>query len=456
MEATKTEVGQRGSGLTGMPSRQDMTLYTRGETVRMLDVETIRQDFPILERRVHGRPLVYLDNAATSQKPRAVIQAMDDYYRRYNANIHRGVHTLAEEATAAYEDARRKVARFVNAASPREVVFVRNTTEAINLVAQSWGRANVGEGDVIVLSVMEHHSNLVPWQLLAQAIGARLAFIDLDEEGRLLLEGDGPGQSLDGLLEHFGERVKLVAISGMSNVLGTINPVAEVARRAHGVGALLLVDGAQSVPHLPVDVQALGADFVAFSGHKMLGPTGSGALWGRKELLQAMPPFMGGGDMIKSVHLHYSEWNDVPHKFEAGTPSMAEAIGLGAAVDYLAGLGMENVQAHEQAMAAYALDRLSTVPELGIYGPPAEERGGVVTFNLLRDGAMLIHPHDLASILDREGVAIRAGHHCCQPLMEHYGVAATARASFYVYNTEDEVDALVEALLKARQVFGLA
>lgn len=422
----------------------------------MLNVKEIRQDFPILDRQVHGRPLVYLDNAATSQKPLAVIEAVDDYYRRYNANIHRGVHTLAEEATLAYEDARRKVARFVNAYSPREVVFVRNTTEAINLVAQTWGRANVGEGDVIVLSVMEHHSNLVPWQLLAQATGAHLEFIDLDEQGRLLMDGDGPGRSLAGLLQRFGERTKLVAVGGMSNVLGTINPVAEIGRQAHEVGALFLVDGAQSVPHLPVDVRALGADFLAFSGHKMLGPTGIGALWARKELLEAMPPFMGGGDMIRSVHLGHSEWNEVPHKFEAGTPNIAQAIGLGAAIDYLEALGMEEVRAHEKAMAAYALDRLATVPDMHLYGPPAAWRGGVVTFNLMGDGDLLIHPHDLASILDREGVAIRAGHHCCQPLMEYYGVPATARASFYLYNSEEEVDVLVTALLKARQIFGLS
>ena len=421
----------------------------------MLNVEQIRQDFPILDRQIQGRPLVYLDNAATSQKPLTVIESMDDYYRRYNANIHRGVHTLAEEATAAYEGARRKVARFVNANSSREVVFVRNTTEAINLVAHAWGRANVGKDDVIVLSIMEHHSNLVPWQLLAQATGAHLEFIDLDGQGRLLIDGDGPGQSLAGLLRRFGERIKLVAVSGMSNVLGTINPVAEIARQAHEVGALCLVDGAQSVPHLPVDVRALGADFLAFSGHKMLGPTGIGALWARRELLEAMPPFLAGGDMIRSVHLRHSEWNDVPHKFEAGTPNMAQAIGLGAAVDYLETLGMEGVHAHERAMAAYALDRLEIVPDLHLYGPPAADRGGVVTFNLMNDGELLIHPHDLASILDREGVAIRAGHHCCQPLMEYYGVPATARASFYVYNTQDEVDVLVAALLKARQIFGL-
>jgi cysteine desulfurase/selenocysteine lyase len=416
----------------------------------MFDVTSVRADFPILKRQVHGKPLVYLDNAATSQKPEAVIASMSEYYGRYNANIHRGVHTLAEEATSAYEKARRKVGRFINAYRPSEVVFVRNTTEAINLVAMSWGRANVGKGDVIILSVMEHHSNLVPWQLLAEATGATLEFIGLDGAGRLVLD------NLDRLLEEYGGRVKLVGVSGMSNVLGTINPVREIAARVHEVGALVLVDGAQSVPHLTVDVRALGADFLAFSGHKMLGPTGIGILWGRREILQSMPPFLGGGDMIKSVRLRESEWNDLPHKFEAGTPNMAQAIGLGAAVEYLGRLGMENVHKHEREIAAYALERLAEVPGLHIYGPAAEERGGVVTFNLIRDGELLIHPHDLASILDREGIAIRAGHHCAQPLMEHYGVPATARASFYVYNTETEVDALVDALFKAQSVFGLA
>ena len=415
----------------------------------MLDVQAIRADFPILARTVHGKPLVYLDNAATSQKPETVIRALDEYYRHYNANIHRGVHTLAEEATEAYEGARRKVARFINAPHPAEIVFVRNTTEAINLAAYTWGRANVGAGDVIILSLMEHHSNLVPWQLLAQATGARLEFIGLDGEGRLVLD------DLDQHLDRFGGRVKLVAVSAMSNVLGTINPVAEIAARAHRVGALCLVDGAQSVPHLPVDVQALDADFLAFSGHKMLGPTGIGVLWARREILEAMPPFLGGGDMIRSVHLRESRWNEVPYKFEAGTPNVAHGIGLGAAVDYLDNLGMAEVHAHEQALAAYALERLAEVPNLRIYGPPAAERGGVVTFNLLRDGELLIHPHDLASILDREGIAIRAGHHCAQPLMEHYGVPATARASFYIYNTEEEVDKLAEALRKAQRLFGL-
>jgi cysteine desulfurase/selenocysteine lyase len=416
----------------------------------MLDTQSIRADFPILSRQVHGKPLVYLDNAATSQKPEAVIRAMDDYYRRYNANIHRGVHTLAEEATAAYEDARRKVGRFVNARSPREVIFVRNTTEAINLVAYSWGRANVRQGDVIILTEMEHHSNLVPWQLLAQATGARLEFVGLDDQGRLLLD------DLDRLLAAHGERVKLMGVTGMSNVLGTINPVADIAHRVHAAGALLLVDGAQSVPHLPVDVRAIDADFLAFSGHKMVGPTGIGVLWARRAILEAMPPFLGGGDMIKTVGLRASEWAELPGKFEAGTPNIAHAIGLAAAVDYLTQLGMDQVHAREQDLAPYALVHLAAIPDLRIYGPPAAERGGVVSFNLIKDGDLLIHPHDLASILDHEGIAIRAGHHCAQPLVEHYGVPAMARASFYIYNLEQEIDTLVEALLKARHIFGLA
>lgn len=415
----------------------------------MFNTNRIRADFPILSRQIHGKPLVYLDNAATSQKPEAVLRAMDDYYRRCNANVRRGVHTLAEEATEAYEQARRKVARFINAPSPREVVFVRNTTEAINLVALSWGRANVGPGDVVILTLMEHHSNLVPWQLLAQATGARLEFIGLDPAGRLILE------DLDRLLADLSGRVRLVAVSAMSNVLGTINPVADIATRAHRAGALCLVDGAQSVPHLPVDVQALGCDFLAFSGHKMLGPTGIGVLWARQEVLQAMPPLLGGGDMIKRVGLRESEWDDIPYRFEAGTPNVAHGIGLGAAVDYLSELGMEKVHAHEQVLTAYALERLATVPDLHLYGPSVAERGGVVSFNLLRHGELLIHPHDLASILDMEGIAIRAGHHCAQPLVEYYGVPATARASFYLYNTEKEVDRLVEALHKARQIFSL-
>lgn len=415
----------------------------------MLDPGIIRADFPILQQQVHGKPLVYLDNAATSQKPRAVIDAVAGYYQRTNANIHRGVHALAEEATLAYEGARCRVGRFINAHTSQEVVFVRNTTEAINLVAYSWGRANVHQGDVLILTLMEHHSNLVPWQLLAQAAGARLEFVGLDSQGCLALD------DLDRLLVKHGERVKLVGLPGMSNVLGTINPVADVARLAHAVGALLLVDGAQSVPHLAVDVQALGADFLAFSGHKMLGPMGSGVLWARREILQAMPPFLAGGEMIKTVHLDHSTWNDLPHKFEAGTPDAAAAIGLGVAVDYLDRLGMDQVHAHEQALVAYALESLAAVPDLHIYGPPARARGGVVSFNLIRGCELLIHPHDLAAILDRQGVAIRAGHHCAQPLAEHYGVPATARASFYLYNLPEEVDRLVEAVHLARHLFAV-
>ncbi|HNS51728.1 MAG TPA: cysteine desulfurase [Anaerolineae bacterium] len=415
----------------------------------MLDPGVIRADFPILHQQVHGRPLVYLDNAATSQKPRAVIDAVTGYYQRANANIHRGVHALAEEATLAYEGARLRIGRFINARTPQEVVFVRNTTEAINLVAYAWGRANVHQDDVLILTLMEHHSNLVPWQLLAQAAGARLEFVGLDSQGCLALD------DLHRLLAKHGERVKLVGLPGMSNVLGTINPVADVARLAHTVGARLLVDAAQSVPHLAVDVQALEADFLAFSGHKMLAPMGSGVLWARSEILQSMPPFLAGGEMIKTVHLDHSTWNDLPHKFEAGTPDVAGAIGLGVAVDYLARLGMDQVHAHEQALVAYALESLATVPDLHLYGPPARARGGVVSFNLIRDGDLLIHPHDLASILDREGVAIRAGHHCAQPLADHYGVPATARASFYVYNLPEEVDRLVEAVHVARRVFAV-
>jgi cysteine desulfurase/selenocysteine lyase len=444
MTRVRAEVVDTGSASTPAPH-----LGLEGADSAAFDVRAIRADFPILAREVHGKPLVYLDNAATTQKPEVVIHALDRYYRNHNANIHRGVHTLAEEATADYEGARRKVGRFVNAYSPREVVFVRNATEAINLVASTWGRANVRRDDVIVLSVMEHHSNLVPWQLLAHAVGARLEFIGIDAQGHLRLS------DLDRLLDEYAGVVKLVAVTGMSNVLGTINPVAEIAARAHQAGAMVLADGAQSVPHLPVDVRALDVDFLAFSGHKMMGPTGIGVLWGRAEILRAMPPFLGGGDMIKSVHLRESEWNDLPYKFEAGTPNVADGIALGAAVDYLADLGMENVKAHEQRMAKVALEKLAAVPNMRIYGPPADDRGGVVTFNLLRGKELLIHPHDLASILDQEGIAIRAGHHCAQPLMEHFGVPATARASFYVYNTEEEVDKLVSALWKAQRVFGL-
>ena len=405
-----------------------------------LDVQAIRADFPILRRQVNGRPLAYLDNAATSQKPAAVLEAMERYYREYNANVHRGIYTLSEEATAAYEQARAKVAAFIGAAQPGEVVFVRNATEAINLVAHSWGRANVGPGDLIVLSEMEHHSNLVPWQILAKEAGAHLEFLPIDDDGRLDLAG------LDGLLDR---RPKLVSLTHVSNTLGTINPLRELAARAHSAGALVLVDGAQSVPHLPVDVRELGCDFLAFSGHKMLGPTGIGVLWGRYDLLEAMPPFLGGGSMILSVGLRESTYADPPARFEAGTPSIAAGIALGVAVDYLDRLGMAAVRRHERELVDYALRRLRGVPGITIYGPGVDERGGVISFNVGD-----IHPHDLATIADRFAVAIRAGHHCTQPLMERLGVVATARASFYVYSQPEEVDHLVEALLAAQRIFG--
>jgi len=408
----------------------------------MLDVATIRRDFPILSQVHHdGVPLVYLDNAATSQKPEAVIQAIENYYRGYNANIHRGIHKLAEEATAAYEGARERVRAFINAASTREIIFTRNATEAINLVACTWGRANIRADDVIVLTEMEHHSNLVPWHMLAAETGARLEFIPVTDDGYLDLG------AFDRLLEL---HPRLVAFTHMSNVLGTINPAAEIAARAHAAGAVVLVDGAQSVPHLPVDVRALDCDFLAFSGHKMCGPTGIGVLYGKRALLEAMPPFLGGGDMIKRVYLREFRPNDLPWKFEAGTPAIAEGIGLGAAVDYLTGLGMAEVHAHEQAIVGYALDRLHEIKGAHVYGPPARDRGGVVAFSI--DG---IHPHDLAQLLDRDGIAIRAGHHCAMPLHDRLGLVATARASFYVYNIEEEVDRLILSLYRAMDLFGV-
>lgn len=404
-----------------------------------LDVEAIRQDFPILEREVHGKQLVYLDNAATSQKPNAVIEALADYYRRYNANVHRGVYQIAEEATQAYENARRKVAGFIHAATPREIVFVRNATEAVNLVAYGWGRKNIKAGDEILLTEMEHHSNLVPWQELAKEKGAKLKFIPFDGQGRLVLD------SLDGLLT---ERTKLVGVTLMSNVLGTINAVRTIADVAHARGALVMVDGAQGVCHLPVDVRELGCDFLAISGHKMLGPTGIGVLFARRELLDNMDPFNSGGSMIKEVWLEGARWNELPWKFEAGTPSIAEGIGLGIAVDYLNQVGMEKVRAHEEQLVAYALERLQEISGLEVYGPPAEERGGLVAFNLRG-----VHSHDLATLLDYEGIAVRAGHHCAMPLHSKLGIPATARASFYLYNTQEEADRLAEGLEKARHFF---
>jgi cysteine desulfurase/selenocysteine lyase len=406
-----------------------------------LDVLSIRKDFPILTREVRpGVPLVYLDSTATTQKPRQVLEAMEAFYRTNNANINRGVHTLAEEATAMYEQARQNVANFIHAASANEIIFTRNTTESINLVAYSWARANLKAGDLIILTEMEHHSNLVPWIMLSSERGVALEFIPVTSDGLLNLE------SYRRLLER---NPKLVAFTGMSNVLGTINPVAEMVSLAHAAGAITLVDGAQSVPHLPVDVKALGMDFLAFSSHKLLGPTGIGALYGRAELLQAMPPFLGGGDMIKSVHLRSFTPNDVPHKFEAGTPAIAEAVGFGAAIQYLTRLGMEAVAAHEREMVSYALERLEEIPGVRVFGPTAEKKGGVASFTL--EG---VHPHDIAQILDRDGIAVRAGHHCAQPLHEKYGITATARASFYVYSLQEEVDALVKGIYKVKEIFG--
>lgn len=403
-----------------------------------LDPELIRADFPILHQAHHDDvPLIYLDSAASSQKPVSVIAALDEYYRRYNANVHRGIHKLSEEATEAYEEARKKLRRFINAASKREVIFTRGTTESINLVAQSWGRANLQVGDVVLSTAMEHHANIVPWQILAQEKGFSLQFVDVLPDGTLDLD------HLKRLLHE--SRIRLVTVTHVSNVLGTVNPVAEITRMAHEVGALVLADGAQSVPHMPVDVQALGVDFMAFSGHKMLGPTGIGVLYGKRTLLEAMPPWMGGGDMIATVTLDGSTWNDLPYKFEAGTPSIAQAIGLGYAVDYLNTLGMDAVHAHEQAVIEYALERLVEVPELTLYGP-TEQRGGVAAFTLGN-----IHAHDLSQMLDAQGIAVRAGHHCAQPIHHRFGLTATTRASIYLYSTFSEVDALIGALYKAQK-----
>ncbi len=405
-----------------------------------LDVLSLRKDFPILNREVRpGVPLVYLDSTATTQKPNSVLEAMEAFYRNNNANIHRGVHTLAEEATAMYEQARERVAKFINAPSAEEIVFTRNTSELINLVAYTWARANLKAGDRIILTEMEHHSNLVPWQMLLAEREVELEFVPVTEEGLLDLEV---------YRKLLTRTPKLVAFSGMSNVLGTINPVREMTALAHAAGAVTLVDGAQSVPHLPVDVQALGVDFLAFSAHKMVGPTGIGALYGRRDLLRDMPPFLGGGDMIKSVHLRTFTPNDVPHKFEAGTPAIAEAVGFGAAVEYLTKVGMDAVAAHEREMVSYALERLEEIPGVKVFGPSADKKGGVAAFTL--EG---VHPHDIAQILDRDGIAVRAGHHCAQPLHEKYGISATARASFYIYSLKQEVDALINGIYKVKEIF---
>jgi len=404
------------------------------------DIRKIKADFPTLNRKVRSSlDLIYLDSAATSQKPEMVLEAMDRYYRLSNANIHRGIHTLAEEATAQYEDSRQRIAKFINARRSREIVFTRNTTESINLVVNSWGRSRLQAGDLIVLTEMEHHSNLVPWQLLALQLGIRMEFVPVDLTGTLDLE------VYQGLLE---QGPKMVAFMHMSNVLGTINPAKEMISAAHRAGALVLLDGAQSVPHLPVDVQDLDVDFLAFSGHKMCGPTGIGVLYGKETVLESMPPFLGGGDMIKKVFLRSFTPNDLPHKFEAGTPAIAEVIGLGAAVDYLDAIGMEQIALHEHEIMRYGLDELAKVPGLKVYGTDTLQRGAVFSFTMEN-----VHPHDVAQVLDDLGIAVRAGHHCAMPLHEKYGLPATTRASFYLYNTLDEVDRLVEGLSRVNQLF---
>ncbi|HUF46690.1 MAG TPA: cysteine desulfurase [Vicinamibacterales bacterium] len=403
------------------------------------DVAAIRARFPALDQRVHGRPLVYLDNAATTQKPDVVIAAIRRYYEADNANVHRGVHALSERATAAYEGAREDVRRFIGAASTREVVFTRNTTEGINLVARAWGDANIGRDDEVLITVMEHHSNIVPWQLLSGRTGARLQVAPIDDRGALDLEG------FAALLT---PRTKLVAVSHLSNALGTINPVARIAELAHAVGARVLIDGSQAVYHMPVDVQALGADFYVFTGHKLYGPTGIGVLYGRELLLEAMPPFLGGGDMIASVTFEGSTWNELPYKFEAGTPHIAGAVGLGAAIRFVESLGFEAIGAHEAALLSYGTGALTAVPGLQLVGT-APEKASVLSF--VMDG---LHPHDIGTIVDREGVAIRTGHHCAQPVMDRFGVPATARASLAMYNTTEDIDALVAALARARALLG--
>ncbi|MDP6581252.1 MAG: cysteine desulfurase [Vicinamibacterales bacterium] len=401
----------------------------------------LRPDFPILERRINDRRLVYLDNAASSQKPESVLQALDGFYRHHNANVHRGIHTLSQEATDLYEGARAKVAAFVGARQASQIIWTRGTTESINLVAHSWGRKFLQPGDEILTTELEHHSNIVPWQFLAKATGSVLKYVPVPEHDTLL--------GADDFARMFTPRTRLVALTQMSNVVGTVLPVKEIAEIAHQHGAVVLVDGAQSVPHMPVDVVDLDVDFMAFSAHKMLGPTGVGALYGRMELLRTMDPYQGGGDMIATVSMEKSTWNAVPHKFEAGTPYISGPIGLGSAVDYLAALGMENVQAHEREITEYALESLGKIPRLTLYGPRDPlSRGAVIAFNV-ED----VHPHDIGQVLDSQGVAVRAGHHCAQPLMRVLGVGSTVRASFYVYNSRDDVDALVDAIATAKGYF---
>lgn len=405
----------------------------------MFDVQKIREDFPILKRKIHGHDLVYLDNAATSQKPQSAIKAVSDYYESHNGNVHRGVHSLAEEASDLYEKARAKVAHFINTRQPEEIIFVRNATEALNLIVWSWGKANLKAGDEILLSEMEHHSNLVPWQLLANEVGAIIKYSQFDPLGEL---------EISKIKSQITNKTKVVSLIHVSNSLGTINPIREITKVAHEAGAIMVVDAAQSVPHMRVDVQSLNCDFLAFSGHKMLGPMGIGVLYGRKDLLEAMPPFLAGGDMIATVTLEGSTWAAVPQKFEAGTPNVAGAVGLSAAIDYLEALGLENVRAHEIELTAYGLTRLQAIPSLKVLGPPdSQKRGGVIAFTIEET-----HPHDLASVLDAEGIAVRSGHHCTMPVHLKLGIPASTRASFYVYNTKEEVDKLVEGLEKARRI----
>ncbi|EAG7024318.1 cysteine desulfurase [Listeria monocytogenes] len=408
----------------------------------MIDIQKIRADFPILDQEINEKPLAYLDNAATSQKPKQVIEALTHYYEFDNANVHRGVHTLAARATDAYESARGKVAKFIHAREVAEIIFTRGTTSAINLVVDSYAEANIEAGDEIVISYLEHHSNLIPWQQLAKRKGAVLKYIELEEDGTI---------SVEQAKKTIGEKTKIVALAHVSNVLGTITPIKEIAAIAHQFGAVILVDGAQAVPHMEVDVVDLDADFYAFSGHKMMAPTGIGALYGKRELLDAMEPTEFGGEMIDFVELYDSTWKELPWKFEAGTPIIGGAIALGAAIDYLAEVGLENIQAHEQALASYAIEEMSKIEGITIYGPKdASKRCGLVTFNL--EGA---HPHDIATILDEDGVAIRAGHHCAQALMKWLDVSSTARASFYIYNTKEEIDALIDGLKLTKEYFGL-
>jgi len=409
-------------------------------TTATLDPATIRREFPTLEQSVNGRPLVYLDNAATSQKPRVVLDALQAYYENDNSNVHRGIHELSRRATLAYEESRAKVADWVGAAEPAEIIWTRGTTEAINLVSTAWGLDNVKEGDEILISVLEHHSNIIPWQLLARRTGAVIKYIELDEQGRWIL---------DELPRLLTDRTKVVAISHVSNALGTVNPVKRVAAAAHEVGALVLVDGAQGAVHMKVDVQDLGVDCYAFSGHKMCGPTGIGALWARRDLLDSMEPYQGGGEMIHFVGRDESSWATVPHKFEAGTPNIAGAIGMGAAIDFLSGVGMDAIAKHEHELLKYALERMNAVDGIRIYGPQSpDEHSALISFTL-GDA----HPHDISTILDSEGIAVRAGHHCAQLAMQHFGISATARASIYLYNTESDIDRLIEGLEQVQGIF---